>query len=520
MILSSPPARRAAVPALVALSALAGMLALALATRHGTGIAPDSVSYIEAARNLGAGHGVSTSEDGVEFRPLTRFPPFYPVAIAAIVELGLAPIDAARWLAVALFGANVVLVSLLVARSAPGARWLPAIGAVLMASAPEVAKIHGTAQSEPLFLLLGFAGLLLLSLHLEKRQIRMLLAASFLIGLAFLTRFVGAALLATGVLALVLAPGARSSQRVTDAAVFAAVAALPMAAWTLRSQLVGVPATGRSFAFHPVSREAIDLAGRSVGRWLLLDLGGAAVAWMLGAGLLLCIGHWLWRSKARDAAAAMPRILLIFASVYLVLLLVSISFFDAQTPLGGRMFAPVLVASLVLALCGVRAGTRAWRSPAPALLAALLALIFTLSYARDTSQWVRERAAIGAEGFGSLAWGRSETMRRVRELPANAIVYSNARDAIYILTGRATRWMPAWVDAESRQPRPAYAPDLAAIRAALRAERASLVWFDQASWRWYLPPRAELQQRLPIRRVAALQDGEIWAYDPSRDARR
>jgi hypothetical protein len=506
------------VPVLIGLSALAGMLCLAHATRNGIGIAPDSVSYIEAARNLGAGRGISISEDGVEYRPLTRFPPLYPVAIAAIARLGIDPLDAARWLAVALLGANVALVSLLVARSAPGARWLPSLGAVLMASAPEVAKIHGTAQSEPLFLLLGFAGLLFLSLHLEQRQMRALLAASLLVGLAFLTRFVGAALVATGVLALLLAPRAVLRRRVTDAAVFAAVAALPMAIWTLHSQLAGAPATGRSFAFHPIGRGAFDLAGRSIGQWLLLDLGGAPVAWPLGAGLLLCMGLSLRSGRARGAAAAMPRILLLLTIAYLILLLISISFLDAQTPLGGRMFAPLFVACLVLALCGARNGIRAWRSPMPALVAALLALIFTLSYARDTSRWVRERAAFGAEGFGSLAWRESETMRRVRDLPADALVFSNARDAIYILTGRTTRWLPAWVDAESRQPRRAYASELKAILAALRTGGTSLVWFDQAAWRWYLPARPELQQRLPIRRVLALRDGEIWQYDPSRDA--
>ena len=512
-------ARRAMVPALVGLSALAGMLFLAHATRHGIEIAPDSVSYIEAARNLGAGHGVSTSsDDGAEYRPMTRFPPLYPVAIATIARLGVDSIDAARWLALALLGANVVLLSVLVASSAPGARWLPVVGAVLMTSSPDVARIHGTAQSEPLFLLLGFSGLLFLSLHLETQRGLMLLAGSLLIALAFLTRYAGGALVATGILAILLAPGVRLRRKIIDAAAFASVATLPIAIWALRNQLHGASATGRRFAVHPIGGDAITLAVRSIGQWFLVDDGGEVIAWLLGVGLILCVGHWLRSATARAAAAAMPRILVLFVFAYLIFLVVSISFLDAQTPLNRRILSPVFVATLVLGLCGVRATIRPGRGSVPAILAALLALIFTFAYARDTSQWVRDRAATGGVGFGSLAWRQSETMRRVMELPADARVYSNARDAIYILTGRVTRWIPAWVDAETREPRPGYAPLLEEIRAALRGEDASLVWFDLVFWRWYLPTRSELYQQLPIRRVSKLQDGEIWKYDPSRDA--
>jgi hypothetical protein len=109
-------------------------------------------------------------------------------------------------------------------------------------------------------------------------------------------------------------------------------------------------------------------------------------------------------------------------------------------------------------------------------------------------------------------------VRRVAELPATSLIYSNARDAILILTGRPTRWLPAPVDAETRLPRPGYAAEIEAMRADLRAREVSLVWFDRVSWRWYLPSGADLSQRLPIRREARLPDGEIWRYDPSRDA--
>src|SRR5262245_59310903 len=229
MASSSPRhARRAPAAWLAVLAALGGILALAYATRHGVGITPDSVVYLEAARNLAAGRGLVSSDEGVELRPLTRFPPAYPVAIALLSALGPDSLDAARWLALALLGANVGLVGLLVARSAPGARWLPAVGAGLIACSPEIAMLHGAALSEPLFLLLGFSGLLLLARHLEQPGDAALLAAALSIGLATLTRYVGLALVVTGLLAILLASNLPGRRRARSAALFAAASLLPI----------------------------------------------------------------------------------------------------------------------------------------------------------------------------------------------------------------------------------------------------------------------------------------------------
>ena len=312
-------ARRAIVPALIGLSALAGMLCLAHATRHGIGIAPDSVSYIEAARNLGAGHGISTlADEGAGYLPMTRFPPLYPVAIAAISRLGVDPVDAARALALALFGANIVLASALVARSAPGARWLPVVGAVLTASSPEVVAIHGAAQSEPLFLLLGFSGLLLLSVPSRE-------TAHAHAGLGIAPDRTGVAHpIRRGI------PGRDGIPRHPPRPACAAPPAC-VGRWRLRGRrhapdggLGASQPARRRVGDRPAAswsirsaRTAITLAIRSIGPWFLVDHGGEVIAWLLGMGLLLCIGHWLSSGAVRAGAAAMPRILLLFVFAYL-----------------------------------------------------------------------------------------------------------------------------------------------------------------------------------------------------------
>ena len=140
--------------ALLLLSLLAVALVL-LATRFGIGVTPDSTVYLEAARNLLNGRGlIALAADG-ELRPMTHYPPLYS-SLLALIGLGHVSIaGAARWLQAILFGANVLLVGLVIARSARNSFWLPMVGALLMLTAPDVVAIHTLALTEPLFILLA-----------------------------------------------------------------------------------------------------------------------------------------------------------------------------------------------------------------------------------------------------------------------------------------------------------------------------------------------------------------------------
>ena len=100
--------------AALAVLALAGALAILVPTlRHGSGLTPDSASYIAAARNLVRGHG-ATLYDG---RPMTLWPPLFPAVMAAMSAVTrLDPIRLAPFLCAALFGFTVYAAGLLFTR--------------------------------------------------------------------------------------------------------------------------------------------------------------------------------------------------------------------------------------------------------------------------------------------------------------------------------------------------------------------------------------------------------------------
>ncbi|MBN1473701.1 MAG: hypothetical protein JW914_03715, partial [Syntrophaceae bacterium] len=79
-------------------------------TVYGPGVGPDSVEYIETARNLLAGNGFYTGG-----KPLNQFPPGYPfiLAVAGFFYNGDV-LYAGRLICSILFGVNVALLGLAV----------------------------------------------------------------------------------------------------------------------------------------------------------------------------------------------------------------------------------------------------------------------------------------------------------------------------------------------------------------------------------------------------------------------
>jgi hypothetical protein len=96
--------------AVLLLLAAMGAICVFYATAWGVGVSPDSTLYLEAARNLLRGHGLTITTLDNLTRPLTHYPPLYPYLLYAGGRLGIDPMDGARWLSALLFGANIFLV--------------------------------------------------------------------------------------------------------------------------------------------------------------------------------------------------------------------------------------------------------------------------------------------------------------------------------------------------------------------------------------------------------------------------
>ena len=83
--------------------------------------------------------------------------------------------------------------------------------------------IHAMAWTEPMFILLGFLGFFLLAAYQEHSKRLLLVAAAIAVGLAFLTRYAGVALILTAVLGIITLSQRTFSRRLIDALLFGVI---------------------------------------------------------------------------------------------------------------------------------------------------------------------------------------------------------------------------------------------------------------------------------------------------------
>jgi|GEM_PF-3308001 len=366
--------RALTLPVLIAL-ALAGVAAMVYMTPKGPGIYYDSVIYVDSARNLLLGKGyVSTLAVSSKVnlthgeRPLTCFPPLFPLILALIGLWGPDPMNGAGGLNAFLFGLNILLVGLALRKYTRGSFYTSVLGSFLMLTSATMLSVHSIAQTEPLFLFLGTLGILLVMRYLRNGSRWALVAGSVAMALAFLTRYVGGALIVTGLVGILFVGSQAFSRRVMDGLIFLVVSVFPMGLFLMRNIYMAGDATGRSFSFHPVVADFFKVLFITMGSWIFpgsnkvilfpgQDIFTGLILVVILTGLIfsgvVLFHHKVEREEGKGIKEYLrntPFLLLTFIGICLLLLFLSICFFDPSTRPNERHTSCLFMAGLILVL--------------------------------------------------------------------------------------------------------------------------------------------------------------------------
>src|SRR5438477_1033952 len=87
-----------------------GTVCMMVATHSGSGLTPDSLHYITAARHLMVGQGLMQAPVDGATVPFILYAPLFPIILSSGGSIFRAdPLQVARWLNCMLFGANAAL---------------------------------------------------------------------------------------------------------------------------------------------------------------------------------------------------------------------------------------------------------------------------------------------------------------------------------------------------------------------------------------------------------------------------
>ena len=487
---------------------LTSAMTFLLNTHHGIGVLPDTTRYMR----LG---------------PMPYDAPLFAWVLDAVRAIGLPFNEGARALGLALVCANTLLIWDMLVRGTGDLRYA-ATGTAMIILSPQFVGLHAVAMSEPLFLFMLFLVVYAFLAYQRTRHPAWLSASAASLGLAMLARFSAAPLSIVIAGLLLLDPRRNLRQRIREIALFAIVSGAVFFTWAIASKLTTGHAIGRDLVLYGNAGSERWLNGlASLATFLLPSQVPLAARIAL---LLVAIGAVLWLlvRHVRELAAqrrswtsqeAIPLLWGFFAPLYALFLVLAISL-EANLFMTPRYQLPLYVALVIAGTSLAAANARRGRGKARLLhwlLAGTAALVLAANLVRSFDR--TRDAHFNGIGYASVSWSNSPTVAAVRALPADAVIFSNAPDALNFLTPRKALFVPFKVHPRTSQPDPA-AP-VSDVLARMRESRADgegyVVFLDDVDWRWYLMTEPELVKSLGLRLRRRGGDGRIYTIegDPS-----
>jgi hypothetical protein len=459
--------------------ALTGMILILAITRFGPGASGDSAYYLMGAHNLIAGDGFSRTSGGGETKPITGFPPGFSAVLAILGSTGGDLFQVGRYLNVGLFAVNILLAGGLVFHyTRKLGPTLFACG-VLLAS-EKLVFWHAWIMSEPLYIALTLGGLFAITRFFENGRRLVLIGAGLLLAASTLTRYVGAALLFSFALSILVFSKARWRRRIVDSAILAGVALGPVYLWLRWNVAVAGTGVNRQVLYHPMGPELVRAFLGAASSWFVPDVLGLPMFLRAAISLLVAItipAVFFIRSlrERRDSDAGewrgkylLPWILLLSVASYLVVLVINSTFLDASTTLSAppRYLLPVFVMVVVLFACAIsrlldalRLG-RGWRWGAGLAAMALIA-----AYLPATVNLVRD--PIPNIGYTGLRYSLPAVVDRLEDVSTADPIISNNPELVFILVGRPAYMRPIRFDAYQLKYREDFASQVSDTQAKL-----------------------------------------------------
>jgi len=497
--------------------ALIAMLLGGIATaRYGAGVASDSVKYLAVAQSLLDGNGLLDHRG----TPLLSWPPLFSIVVAGLsLVSGLDVFVAGWWLNVFLLGANLFLSGVIfwrIFQTKPLYAYL-ASGFVLLSIS--ALRIHATILSEPLYLTMTLALILVLDGYIRRRSRRAFVWMVVLSALAPMLRYVGLAVTVTALLVILIEN--RKSPRVflRDGFILGIVSIIPIGWWlVIRNIMTYGTLFGTGEAEVDVYQNT-SLALTKILHWFvpyltpLMPILTRPFSLLFVMALLL----WLLNRKRSDliqvwAQAFMDRSVyptLLYGVVYFAAVVLTIITGDHQwLDTDDRYYVILLVpvALLVVFTYDILVQPHLPDFRRSDLIVAVLFVLWSAYPLYGMREYLATARAIGEPSdynhFNTRAYHEAPVvseMQKLLESQSGPIVYSNYVDVVWFYTRKPVQLLP------NRE-----VPDLTTAYVGWPNNKPGyIVWFKPNEYKHYLSPD-ELSQFSELELVYSDPSGDIY----------
>jgi hypothetical protein len=265
--------------------------------------------------------------------------------------------------------------------------------------------------------------------------------------------------------------------------------------WSIRNRLAADNATNRTFAWHPLTSENLNIglntiadAFLPVNAWRREILKHpfiieALIVIILGA-ILIWLGIRTWNyltnsqpitpnpSTTFHSKEVISYTTALYIFAYLASIIASMLMFDAATKFKLRILAPTFVSLLIL-LIYFGVSLRNKNRPLVVALTFVFLAFSLYKQVNTVNTWSK-----GAMGYASFKWYDSKAMDFLNELPKDIRIYTDEPGAVYLYTGRGNYVLPDRYDSATALAREGFEEGLENMRIEILEGRAVLAIFE------------------------------------------
>lgn len=458
------------------------------------GFSPDSMSYLEVANSIESGKGVTNANGQI----VNHWPPLFSLLLALISKITISGVfDAGIILQVCLFYC-FVLFYLLVLRELK-INFKPIIFSGILLIVAQVSINFIYYLSEGLFLVLLLLSFYFFLKWLNADKLKYLLFSAFICGLFFLTRYAGIAFIGCLMFFLLFLQRGNPTYRLKNFLIFFGVFLMVIFPWFLYQSTFDENSVSREFSVHiiPLSK-VLDLL-ITFTYWFL----GSTLAIVLFAGLLLL--YVLQFQKLWSRIQLLLRtnfekykntvlISLLFILIYPVFLIVSISFYDAYTPLDNRILSPLFPFILLLITLFLQILTAQRQK----LVLYSTMLFLFLSFSSSVFPIYKNHYENGS-GYTKVKWTKSETVQYLKDKKSDITTYSNGIEIGKLHIQKGYRLLPRLTENSY----------LDKLKNEVNNGEAQIVFFNEVNWRNYVVSEPKLMELFEAEDFLRFEDGFI-----------
>lgn len=410
----------------------------------------DSAMYFSSAKNLASGIGLGmVSADGV-YTPLQIFAPFYPIVLSLFARFNLDLIQVNVVLNIVFFALLVIACGWLFYRLSGS--WLLALCfALLISATPVLARDYTSMMSEPLAIVLGIPGFLLLLWAIKSNSFWRLLAAGLLLGLSFMTRYAFVTFPIAGVLAVFFLSQSTWKKRFLNTVLFGAISILPMGFWLVRQALEQTSIGARKYIFDSTALERahkfVSSFFKVIKFWFPYRsdmIPGVSsevfVPILLSVFILIVAGGLIFSAilrKTDERQHGLWLLLLGFiflAVVYCSFLLLTVVISSQLISIDGRMLSPLSIMIYGILLAASLSLAIKFHAKFSLPIAGILITILFFSYNFMEMRTYQTNVTANPDGYASPAWRGKTIFAEAKKIPAGTPILSNAPNIVLFYT--------------------------------------------------------------------------------------